>query len=59
MLSERYRNVTTICQDGEYKVIIFITIALKLKKLIPTTIKTVVHMVTAHKFTLLRHLFTI
>ena len=59
MLSERYRNVTTDRQEGEYKVIIFITIALKLKKLIPTIIKTVVHIVTAHKFTLLRHLFTI
>src|SRR5688572_18263418 len=31
MLSNRYRNVTTKCQDGEYKVIIFITAAFILK----------------------------
>jgi len=34
MLSNRYRNVTTNCQEGEYKVIFFTSIAFNLKKLI-------------------------
>ena len=59
MLSDRYRNVTTNCQDGEYKVIIFITLVLNLKKVILITIKTVLHMLTTALLTIPRQLFTI
>lgn len=36
MLSNRYRNVTTICQEGEYKVINLITVGINLKILVDT-----------------------
>lgn len=39
MLSNRYRNVITVSQEGEYKVIIFIPVELKLKKLVDTVFR--------------------
>lgn len=39
MLSNGYRNVTTVSQEGEYKVIIFIPVALNLKILIDTVFR--------------------